>query len=249
VAQAIVGSESTLAMVLEATVQLIQARPHRVLVVVGFADIFSAADRVPEVRSFRPVGLEGLDSKLADDLRRSGLDAGNLRLLPEGRGWLLVEFGGDSPDEAARRARVFAHEFRNPSVVSMATFDTAEDQHKLWEIRESGLAATARVSGRKQTWPGWEDAAVPPERFGDYLRAFDGLLSKHGYDADLYGHFGQGCLHCRIDFDLQSTAGIARFRLFVEEAADLVHRYGGSLSGEHGDGQARGALLGRIYSA
>jgi FAD/FMN-containing dehydrogenase/Fe-S oxidoreductase len=249
VAQAIVGSESTLAMVLEATVQLIQARPHRVLVVVGFTDIFSAADRVPEVRSFRPVGLEGLDSKLADDLRRSGLDAGNLRLLPDGRGWLLVEFGGDSPEEAARQARVFAHEFRNPSVVSMATFDTAEDQNKLWEIRESGLAATARVRGRKQTWPGWEDAAVPPERFGDYLRAFDGLLSKHEYDADLYGHFGQGCLHCRIDFDLQSTAGIARFRRFVEEAADLVHLYGGSLSGEHGDGQARGALLGRIYSA
>ena len=247
IAQAMVGSESTLGLVLEATVHLIPSRPHRILVVLGFEDVFAAADRVPEVMSYKPVGLEGFDDKLAADLRRTGLDAGNLRLLPEGRGWLLVEFGADSPDVARKHAREFAAAMRRVAG-SVSMFDKREDQHKLWEIRESGLAATARVSGQNPTWPGWEDSAVPPERFGDYLRDLSRLFQKHGYEADLYGHFGQGCLHCRVNFELRSAGGISTYRRFVEDAADLVHRYGGSLSGEHGDGQARGELLSRMFS-
>jgi FAD/FMN-containing dehydrogenase/Fe-S oxidoreductase len=248
-AGALVGSESTLALVLEATVHLLPARPHRVLVVLGFDDVFAAADRVPDVMQHGPVGLEGMDGKLADDLRRTGLDSGNLRLLPEGRGWLLVEFGADSRDEARSQAHACAEAMRRSArPPRIAVFESPDDQHRLWEIRESGLAATARVAGGRPTWPGWEDSAVPPERFGDYLRDIDALFRQHGYDADLYGHFGQGCLHCRIDFDLESADGVARYRAFVEQAADLVHRYGGTLSGEHGDGQARGELLGRMFS-
>ena len=249
VARALVGSESTLAMVLQATVHLIPAMPHRTLVVTGFDDVFAAADHVPQVMRYRPVGLEGFDAGLADDLRRSGLDHGNLRLLPDGHGWLLVEFGAASLEEAKAAAAEFVADARRmPGIRSVVEYDEPDEQGRLWEIRESGLAATARPGDGRPTWPGWEDSAVPPERFGAYLRDMRGLFQKHGYRADLYGHFGQGCLHCRIDFELQSAEGIARFRRFLGEAADLVHTYGGSLSGEHGDGQARGELLGRMFS-
>jgi FAD/FMN-containing dehydrogenase/Fe-S oxidoreductase len=248
VGQALVGSESTLALVLEARVRLIPALPHRVLVVLGFTDVFTAADYVPAVMAHRPVGLEGFDDRLVDDLRRTGLGRGNLGLLPEGGGWLLVEFGANTSDEALARARDCAAAMARAREISVAVIDAAEDQQRLWDIRESGLAATARVPGKPPTWEGWEDSAVPPERFGGYLRDLDALFRKFEYDVDLYGHFGQGCLHCRIPFDLRSERGIAQFRAFVEEAADLVTRYGGSLSGEHGDGQARGELLGRMFS-
>jgi FAD/FMN-containing dehydrogenase/Fe-S oxidoreductase len=249
IARALVGSESTLVTVLQASVRLIPALPHRALVVVGFDDVFAAADHVPDVLRYRPVGLEGFDDNLAEDLRRAGLAHGNLRLLPDGRGWLLVEFGAESVDEAKAGAAEFVRGIhRANGVRAVSCYDAPEDQARLWEIRESGLAATARVGGERPTWPGWEDSAVPPERFGDYLRDVHGLFQKHGYHADLYGHFGQGCLHCRVDFELRTADGIAQFRRFLAEAADLVHRYGGSLSGEHGDGQARGELLGRMFS-
>jgi FAD/FMN-containing dehydrogenase/Fe-S oxidoreductase len=250
IARALVGSEATLALVLEATVRLIPAMPHRTLVVLGYADVFTAADHVPDVRRFRPVGLEGFDAGLVQDLRDAGLHADDLRLLPDGAGWLLVEFGADSSEESRGHAEDFAQAMRRlPDGPTVRLFQTPEQQQKLWVIRESGLAATARVSGRDPTWPGWEDSAVPPERLGTYLRELRALMRQHGYEADLYGHFGQGCVHCRIDFDLRTADGIRNFRSFVEEAADLVHRHGGSLSGEHGDGQARGELLPRMFGA
>ncbi len=248
VGQALVGSESTLALVLEADLRLIPALPHRVLVVLGFADVFTAADHAPAVMAHRPVGLEGFDDKLVDDLRRTGLGRGNLGLLPDGRGWLLAEFGADAKDEALACAKDCAASLERAGEISVAVVDAPEEQQQLWDIRESGLAATARVPGKPPTWEGWEDSAVPPERFGGYLRDLDVLFRKYEYDVDLYGHFGQGCLHCRIPFDLRSDRGVAQFRAFVGEAADLVCRYGGSLSGEHGDGQARGELLERMFS-
>ena len=249
VARALVGSESTLALVLAADVHLIPAMPHRRLVVLGFDDVYAAADHVPDVLAYRPVGLEGFDNRLVRDLRATGLGAGDLRLLPEGNGWMLVEFGGAAEEEAEAAAQEFTADIRRRRPeVSVMVFDRPEDQHRIWTIRESGLAATAHVSGEHPTWPGWEDSAVPPERFGAYLRDIRALFDRHGYEADLYGHFGQGCLHCRIDFDLRSAEGIARFRAFMTEAADLVKSYGGSLSGEHGDGQARGELLDRMFS-
>jgi FAD/FMN-containing dehydrogenase/Fe-S oxidoreductase len=249
VARALVGSESTLALVLEATVRLIPALPHRILVVLGFEDVFTAADRVPEVMSFEPVGCEGFDDRLVRDLRESGLHEEYLQLLPQGGGWLLVEFGAGSHGDALDQARRFMAAIRRSAAPqSISLFDKPEDQHKLWALRESGLAATAHVAGRRRTFPGWEDSAVAPERFGEYLRAIGALFDRYGYHPDLYGHFGQGCLHCRVDFDLHSAPGVATFRRFMTDAADLVHRFGGSLSGEHGDGQARGTLLGRMFS-
>ena len=248
-AQALVGSESTLALVVEATLRLIPALSYRVLVVLGYPDVFAAADHIPDVRAHKPVGIEGFDQGLVDDLNRLGLKQEYVDLLPEGRGWLLVEFGANSADAARSQADRFARTMRrSPAPPSVTVCDAAEDQHKFWELRESGLAATARVSGRNPTWPGWEDSAVPPERLGAYLRDLDALFRRHDYHADLYGHFGQGCVHCRVDFELDTAPGVARFRTFMEAAADLVHRHGGSLSGEHGDGQARGELLPRMFS-
>ncbi|MEZ5291016.1 MAG: FAD-binding and (Fe-S)-binding domain-containing protein [Vicinamibacterales bacterium] len=249
VARALVGSESTLALVLRAQVTLVPSRPARALVVAGFPDVIAAADRVPALIALKPVGLEGLDSGLIADLRQSGLASGHWHLLPDGGAFLFVEFGDDSDAAAREQADACAALLRESGPLTAARVVTdPRDQAALWEIRESGLAATARVSDEHRTWPGWEDSAVPPERLGEYLRDLRRLLDAHGYRADLYGHFGQGCVHCRIDFDLETPPGIARFRSFVEAAADLVRRYGGSLSGEHGDGQARSELLPRMFS-
>jgi FAD/FMN-containing dehydrogenase len=247
IARALAGSEATLALTLEATVHLVPALPHRVLAVIGFDDVYAAADAVPELMGHKPVGLEGFDRDLTRDLQGAGLDPTPLQLLPDGDAWLMVEFGGRSMDEAGERARACVEGFTRASRRGAAVFENHDEQEQLWTVRESGLAATARVAGRNPTWPGWEDSAVPPERLGAYLRDLRQLFDRHGYHADFYGHFGQGCVHCRVDFDLRSTPGIARFRRFLEDAADLVHRHGGSLSGEHGDGQARGELLGRMF--
>src|SRR5439155_10559637 len=132
---------------------------------------------------------------------------------------------------------------RNGSKPSMKLFDDLEQEQRVWEIRESGLGATARLPNQPDTWEGWEDSAVPPERFGDYLRDLRRLFDRYGYDGALYGHFGQGCVHTRLNFELRTASGIAAYRSFINDAADLVISYGGSLSGEHGDGQSRAELL------
>ncbi|HXW07475.1 MAG TPA: FAD-binding and (Fe-S)-binding domain-containing protein [Vicinamibacterales bacterium] len=249
VARALVGSESTLAIVLEATTTLIPVRPHRILVVLGYPSVYEAADHVEDVLRHRPVGLEGMDDLLLHDLRRIGVSREQVSVLPEGGGWLLAEFGADAAEEAREQAEsAVAAIRRHRDAPTCRIIADPQEQARVWELRESGLAATAHVSGENPTWPGWEDSAVPPSRLGRYLRDLRALFDRFEYNADLYGHFGQGCVHCRVDFELTRAEGIATYRRFMEAAADLVVRHGGSLSGDHGDGQARGELLDRMFS-
>ena len=249
VARAVVGSESTLAITLEATVALLPVMPCRILVVLGYPSVYEAADHVPRILEHRPVGLEGMDDLLVRDLRQIGVPREHTEMLPEGGGWLLVEFGDETREAALAQAeRLIAAMERSGHPPTARVVREPEEQGRIWELRESGLAATAHVTDQSPTWPGWEDSSVPPDRLGGYLRELRGLFQKFNYDADLYGHFGQGCVHCRIDFDFRSDDGVATFRRFMTEAADLVIRHGGSLSGEHGDGQARGELLNRMFS-
>ena len=248
VARALVGSEGTCVMVLEVIANLIPNPAARALLVLGYPDVYQAGDHVPEILSYRPIGLEGIDDRLIEDMKKTGIHTKHLGLLPEGRGWLMVEFGGASQSNADAQAHALMTALRRGGgAPSMKLFDDRSEQEEIWEIRESGLGATAHVSQARPTWPGWEDSAVPPDRVGEYLRKLRALLDQHGYACDLYGHFGQGCIHTRIDFDLQSARGIERYRAFVEAAADLVVGLGGSLSGEHGDGQSRGELLPRMF--
>jgi FAD/FMN-containing dehydrogenase/Fe-S oxidoreductase len=244
VARALVGSESTCTLVLEATTQLVHSPPARSLIVVGYRDVYEAADDVPRVLSFGPIGLEGFDDLLVRDQVHKGLNPKGIALLPEGGGWLLVEFGGDTEAEAHEKSESLAASLRGPS---HRIFEQPFEAKLMWAVRESGLGATAHVPGRPPMWEGWEDAAVAPEKLGSYLRELRGLLGRYGYSGDFYGHFGDGCVHTRTDFDMTSAAGIAKFRSFIFEAADLVASYGGSFSGEHGDGQARAELLEKMF--
>jgi len=249
VGRAVVGSESTLVYVLEATLQLVHHFPRSVLLVLGYRDIFEAADAVPGILEHHPTGLEGVDEMLIRSGQHSGVRPENLRLLPEGRGWLYVEFGADTIDEARAHADVLVSQLRDGgNAPNIRVFDAWEQQKKLWEIREAGGPAVPAVGGERAMRPGWDDSAVAPDKLGPYLRDLHRLYEKYQYTADLFGHFGQGCVHCRVSFDLETVAGVATFRSFMQEAADLVHGYGGSLSGEHGDGQARGELLSRMFS-
>ncbi|MFW6202472.1 MAG: FAD-binding and (Fe-S)-binding domain-containing protein, partial [Gemmatimonadota bacterium] len=247
--RALVGTEGTCVIVLEATLTLIPEVRERALLVVGYPDVFLAADDVPRVREHRPIALEGFDDVLVRYMRKKGMHPDDIALLPEGAGWLLVEFGGDTAGEAEERARDLMDRLLRDGAVSDVVLHTdAERREKMWRLRESGLGATAFVPAEADTWPGWEDSAVPVDRLGDYLREFRALLDRYGYHASLYGHFGQGCVHTRIDFELRTADGVDRYRAFTREAAELVaHGYGGSLSGEHGDGQARGDLLPIMY--
>jgi FAD/FMN-containing dehydrogenase/Fe-S oxidoreductase len=248
VARALVGSESTCVTILEAKVQLVQSPPYRILVVLGYSDIYQAADDVPYIVSFRPTGLEGFDDVLTKNIARKKLAQNeHLSLLPEGSGWLLIEFGGYIQEEAVEAARRFMTDFQSNYTPAMHMYLDRDEQKKIWVIRESALGANSFSPGEAPNWEGWEDSAVAPETLGAYLRGMRDLYHKFGYKTGLYGHFGQGCVHCRIDFDLQSAAGITKWRAFMEEATDLVVSYGGSLSGEHGDGQARGEFLYKMF--
>ncbi|MBT9254615.1 FAD-binding oxidoreductase [Phycicoccus sp. MAQZ13P-2] len=250
VAKALVGTEGTCVTVLRAKLQLIGARPERTLVVVGFTDAATAGDHVPMVREHRPVACEGIDRQLVDFMTAKGLHPEDVDLLPDGDGFLLVEFGSDDKADADEQAARFVDACENlDTSPSTKTFTDAWEAQKLWQVRESGLGATAHVPGMGETHPGWEDAAVPPEKVGDYLRDFRDLLDEFDYHASLYGHFGQGCIHCRIDFRLHTAHGVTQWRQFLGRAAELVTSYGGSLSGEHGDGQARAALLETMYGS
>lgn len=244
VARALVGTESTCVLVLEATVQLIHSPQSRCLVVLGFASIEAAASAVPEILRWKPIGLEGLDDRLVNDCERKNLNMDGVALLPEGKGWLLVEFGSDTMEESSSHAQEFLQSIQKGAhAPDGRLFTDRFQQSLLWNVRESGLGASAFVPGQQPTWEGWEDAAVPPENLGRYLPEFRALLDRYNYRGVFYGHFGDGCVHTRISFDLQSTKGIQRFRSFLFEAAELVVKFGGSLSGEHGDGQSRGELL------
>jgi FAD/FMN-containing dehydrogenase/Fe-S oxidoreductase len=248
VARALVGTEATCVTVLEATVRLVPWPPARTLLVLGFPDVYTAADHVPEVMKHRPQGLEAIDRRLIEDIHKKGLHERYLRYLPQGNAFLLAEFGAGDQQQADARAReaLAALEKTSPRPTGKI-YDDPDQEKKLWKVRESGLGATARIPGSPDTWEGWEDSAVPPERMGDYLRELRPLMESHGYDGAFYGHFGQGCLHTRINFDLTTEKGIAGYHEFIEEAASLVVRFGGSLSGEHGDGQSRAELLPRMF--
>ncbi|MCL4486973.1 MAG: FAD-binding protein [Chloroflexi bacterium] len=248
VARALVGSEGTCVTVLEATARLVNSPPGRALVVLGYPDIYTACDQVPELLEYEPIGLEGFDDYLVEDTRKKALLPDDVALLPKGRGWLLVEFGGKTRPEAADAARHFVDRLKaKPQGPDARLFPEPDQQARVWRVRESALGATAQVPGERDEWPGWEDSAVPPDREGDYLRDLRHLLDRYHYHCSFYGHFGQGCIHVRIDFDLETREGIARFLSFMNDAADLVIRYGGSLSGEHGDGQSRAELLPKMF--
>ncbi len=245
VARALVGTEGTCVTVLEATLQLIPKHDAHSLLVLGYADHFAAADAVPAVLECGPLtGLEGFDRHFVEEQQAEGLNRGALSLLPRGDGWLLAEFGGRTQDEARRRAE---QALASLSPLAYVVHDAEDVQHELAEVREVGLASASFPPGGRDRFTGWEDGAVPPERLGDYLRGLDELLRRHGYTTSLYGHFGQGCVHTRIDFELGTQEGRKNFRSFLESAADLVSSLGGSLSGEHGDGQALAELLPRMY--
>jgi len=245
VARTLVGTEGTCVVVLEAKLKLIPSPPHRVLVALGYGDAFLAADHVPEILPFHPIGLEGFEGSIVDGLRRKG--APNLDLLPEGRGYLLVEFGADDPNDAKNLALQLIDRLqRAPNPPALRLY-TDKEARAVWQIRESGPRAAAFAPGAPAEWEGWDDAAVAPEKLGSYLRDIRKLMDEYGYRGAFYGHFGHGCIHMRVSFDLQSEGGIRRYGEFVERAADLVVDYGGSLSGEHGDGQSRGALLPKMF--
>ena len=247
VAKALVGSEGTLVTVLEATLRLIPSPPERTLVVLGFNSIFDAADAVPRVLEFGPIAVEGIDHFLVDAMQRKSLNEQNLRVLPEAHDWLVVQFGGETEEEAHEKAERLKAAFQDRPRIKAKLVKDEPDREKVWKVREAGLPASAYVPGRPETWEGWEDTAVPREKLGAYLRDFRALLDRYGYQTPTYGHFGDGLVHARISFDLRDEPGVATWRRFMDEAADLVVRYGGSLSGEHGDGQSRAALLEKMY--
>lgn len=247
VARALVGTEGTCVTVLEATLRLIEWPAARVLLVVSYENIVEAGDHVCEIVAAGCTACEGLDGQVVTEEMRLGMDPADAALLPVGGGWLLVEFGGATREEAAAKARELQEGLaRLPTVLATRLYESDAEQAKIWEIRESGLGATARIGGL-ETWTGWEDSAVPPARLGGYLRDLQALLDAHGLATAFYGHFGQGCVHSRITFDMTSREGLDRFRRFVDEAADLCVAYGGSLSGEHGDGQALAELLPKMF--
>ncbi len=248
VARALVGSEGTCVTILEATAVLIHSPPVRSLLVLGYPDVYQAGDHIPDILPHRPTALEGLDDCLIGDMKKKNLHPRDITLLPPGGGWLLVEFGGDSKEESDAKARSVMNALKGrKDAPSMKLFDNEQEEKIIWRVRESGLGATALVPGAPRTWEGWEDSAVAPEKVGRYLRELRKLFEKHGYACSLYGHFGQGCIHTRIDFDLETAAGIKNYRAFMEDATSLVVSYGGSLSGEHGDGQSRAEFLTKMF--
>jgi len=248
VARALVGSEGTCVTVLEATCRLVESPPARVLVVIGWPDVYICADHVPQIMEYGPIGLEGFDDIMVNASRRKGVNLEGLAMLPEGAGWLMVEFGADTTAAAEEQARrLMAALERSAIPPKMRLFTDQKQARRIWEVRESGLGVTSHVTGESLKWEGFEDAAVAPEKLGGYLRELRRLMDAFHYSGSFYGHFGHACVHTRMDYDLETAEGIRNFRRFMEEAADLVIRYGGSLSGEHGDGQARGELLPKMF--
>ncbi|MCQ9180375.1 FAD-binding protein [Streptomyces sp. IBSBF 2953] len=250
VARALVGSEGTLVTVLRAELDLVPVPAHQSLLVLGYDDICAAADDVTHLLEHCDPGqLEALDGRMAQLMREEGAYLESLKALPEGDSWLMVQFGGDSQEEVDGQAHALLRAVgRTEKDATVAFSDDPEREQRMLRAREAGLGVTARPPDDRETWEGWEDSAVPPERLGDYLRDLKKLFEEFDYDhPSVYGHFGQGCVHTRIPFGLKTAEGVAVFRRFVERAADLVVSYGGSLSGEHGDGQARGELLPRMF--
>ncbi|MER5787874.1 FAD-binding and (Fe-S)-binding domain-containing protein [Streptomyces sp. NPDC001980] len=236
VARSFCGSEGTLGILTEATVRLVAAPRARALAVLGYGDESAAAEAAAGLLPHGPLTVEGMAADLVPS------PAG----LPRGGAWLFVETGGETAAEARARAETIV---RAADVLDALVVTDEAGQRALWRVREDASGTATRMPDGSEAWPGWEDCAVPPARLGAYLRDFRALLTAHHLRGTPYGHFGDGCIHVRIDFDLLSEAGVARFRRFSEELADVVVAHGGSLSGEHGDGQARAELLPKMYGA
>lgn len=247
VARALVGTEGTCATVLKATLNLTASPPHRVLTVLAFDDPFAAADAVPAALEHEPIGLEGFDHMLVEFMQRKGLASAQLQKLPPGQNFLLVEMGAWSAEEAQAKARTIAEASKAWTVRPIAHICSPEEAESVWYVRESALGAVVFVPGEQDRFEGWEDAAVPPAKLGAYLREILALMREYGYSTPLYGHYGQGCVHMRVNFDTRTEKGLKDFREFLDRGTDVVLKYGGSLSGEHGDGQARAALLPKMF--
>ena len=246
VARALIGTEGTCVHVLELTLRLVPKAKATSLALLGFEDIATAGDHVPICNTHYPHALEGMDETLFQHMHEKGKNPhGQEELFPDGRAWLVVQFAADTKEEAERKARALIEDVRAKSREMKGATATAE-QHtmeEIFQIRESGLGVNAKIPNEPEFYPGWEDAAVAPEYLGKYLREFQQKMQEYGYYASVYGHFGQGCVHCRINFDLYTKEGIERYRKFVHEMAHIITKYKGSVSGEHGDGQIRGELL------
>ncbi|QJD98199.1 FAD-binding oxidoreductase [Mucilaginibacter robiniae] len=244
VARALVGTEGTCVTILEAQLNLIENPKARSLLVLGYPSIYDAGRHSRHLLETYPIALEGLDNNLVDGMRKKDLHVDDITMLPKGGGWLMVEYGGETKEEADNKAKATMEMLKKEGdAPEMSLFTDPGQAQKLWEIRKAGLGATAYIPGEEDTWEGWEDAAVPPEKVGDYLQEFRDLMNKYAYVGSLYGHFGDGCMHTRINFDLVTAPGIEKYRQFTRDAAELVIKYGGSLSGEHGDGQSRADLI------
>ncbi|MGH9525399.1 MAG: FAD-binding and (Fe-S)-binding domain-containing protein, partial [Terriglobales bacterium] len=250
VARALVGSESTCAIILAAKLRLLPSPSARPLAVLGYASAGEAGDHVCAILEHHPIGLEGFDDVLIAYLRDRGTEEEDIRLLPPGAGWLLVEFGADRMADAEHQAqKLLRAPGKQPHPPAMRLFTDAAEIRRVWRLREVAVGVTSFTPDKKVAWPGWEDSAVPPEKLGPYIRDLRALLREFGYHASIFGHFGQACLHMRIDFNLRTADGVRQFRRFIERAADRVAFYGGSVSGEHGDGQARAELLPKMFGA
>jgi FAD/FMN-containing dehydrogenase/Fe-S oxidoreductase len=248
VAKALVGSEGTCAVVLGARVRLVELPPARLQVVLGYDDLVAAARHVPALLTHEPYGLEGVDHLLVAGADRPGRPRPRgLDLLPPGRGWLVVELAGEDRGEARSRAARLVADLGALGGPTHRVVEDARDQAAVWRVRAEGLGAVTVAPGHPPKLSGWEDAAVAPDRLGDYLADLTALIEDHDLEAGIYGHFGDGCAHTKIDFDHATAAGRATFRRFVEDATDLVIAHGGSPSGEHGDGQARAELYERVF--
>jgi FAD/FMN-containing dehydrogenase/Fe-S oxidoreductase len=241
-AKFLVGTEGTLAVLTQASVRLVPTPRAVALVVLGYPDMAAAADAAPGLLAHQPVALEGMNARLVDVLRRRRGSAA-VPDLPRGGGWLFAETVGESLDEAVAAG----HRLAADAGALESAVVTGSAAAQLWRIREDGAGLGGRTPAGEPAWPGFEDAAVPPAQLGAYLREFEGLMKTYELDALLYGHFGDGCVHGRIDFPFRSRPDV--FRAFMLEAAAMVGRYGGSISGEHGDGRARSELLPFMYSA
>lgn len=242
-AAALAGTEGTAGIILEATIKVVPQSAAPALAVLGYADMAAAADDVIHLLPHKPLALEGLDAQLVDVIRRTRGDSSTPG-LPAGGGWLMVEVDGVDTDDAMRRANAL---IADSSATDTVVHSAGPEAIRLWQIRADGAGLAGRTADGSQAWPGWEDSAVPPEHLGDYLRDLQALMNRHNLSGLAYGHFGDGCIHLRLDFPLASTP--AAMREFMEEAARLAASYGGSLSGEHGDGRARSELLHTMYSA
>lgn len=244
VARFLAGSEGTLAVITRATVRLVADAPHKIMIALGYPTMPDAADAMPAILPFRPTAVEGMDRRIVDVVARER-GPGAVPDLPRGEGWNFVELVDDDPVRLRERADAL---LTASGCLEGRVVTDPQITASLWKIRSDG-AGLAGVSLSRAAHAGWEDAAVPPGRLGAYLRDFDALLARHGLEGLPYGHFGEGCVHCRIDFPLMDVGGTRVYRAFIEEAADLAASYGGSMSGEHGDGRARSELLPRMYSA